>query len=506
MLLVKHGALLQNERLKLYKKPSTWILMAVIVALTLISLLLTNAVTAMYSSNMMGNYTWQQAYNDQIKSYSSQAEGTEGKDNAAYYKSQVDSLRYLLQNKIPPDDWRTDVVMEYYSLQYGSGYTTEDGKMVTPDVSDAAAVKERMDKLKAILDQNDWRDYVKMKISDLESGYTPSASTQEKEVDIEVYNLYLNMGIAPISTSMSSYTSGVLAKSSDSWKATELETIRSNKLYLVRGENKSGTLLTNTQRSTYQQEIDVALERLKTNTAPVESSTFLGILEGSASSLDLLSILLIVLAGGILASEYSRGTVKLLLITPHRRFKIFWAKAGILLEVTLIATGAIFVLSFLLAGAMTAFGNIGAMQVMSLFGKTVRFPYLLYIVVRYLLLLLPVLAYGALALMLSAVTRKSAAAIAVTLILKYGSSIVMSILLLISSQTTVPGIKFLLFANTSLESYLPSATSALTAAASGYSTLVDNTMTLAFSIGILLVYLGCFLWIARDSFCRRDVK
>ena len=73
--------------------------------------------------------------------------------------------------------------------------------------------------------------------------------------------------------------------------------------------------------------------------------------------------------------------------------------------------------------------------------------------------LLPVLAYGALALMMSAVTRKSGASIAVTLLLMFGSEIVMT---LISAYTAyaggaIPGIKFLFFANTSLGNYLPSA-------------------------------------------------
>lgn len=31
-------------------------------------------------------------------------------------------------------------------------------------------------------------------------------------------------------------------------------------------------------------------------------------------------------------------------------------------------------------------------------------------------------------------------------------------------------------------------------------------MTLGFSVIILLLYTVCFLWIARDSFCRRDIK
>lgn len=55
------------------------------------------------------------------------------------------------------------------------------------------------------------------------------------------------------------------------------------------------------------------------------------------------------------------------------------------------------------------------MVVVSLFGRILRLPFLLIIVLKYLLYMLPVLAYGGLALMLSAVTRKSAVAIAVSL-------------------------------------------------------------------------------------------
>ena len=40
----------------------------------------------------------------------------------------------------------------------------------------------------------------------------------------------------------------------------------------------------------------------------------------------------------------------------------------------------------------------------------------------------------------------------------------------------------------------------------GLSSTVDGTMTLGFSVVILLIYTVCFLWIARDSFCRRDIK
>ncbi len=46
------------------------------------------------------------------------------------------------------------------------------------------------------------------------------------------------------------------------------------------------------------------------------------------------------------------------------------------------------------------------MQVLSLFGQVIKMPYLLFVLFKYVLYLLPVIFYMSLALMLSAITRK----------------------------------------------------------------------------------------------------
>ena len=177
-------------------------------------------------------------------------------------------------------------------------------------------------------------------------------------------------------------------------------------------------------------------------------------------------------------------------------------------EITLIATGALFVLQFLVSGLFGGFNGIGDMYLTPLFGSIVRVPYLLVMLYKYLLFLLPVFAFGALALMLSAVTRKAAAAVAVPILLMYGGEIVNSILCSVSSSFVVPGVKFLLVTNTNLDAYFLQSSSVMQDLLVGGSgnALPDPTMSLLFSIAILVVHIACFLWIARDSFCRRDVK
>lgn len=508
MSLVKRGVLLKNERLKLYKRPSTWILMGVIVLITMLGLFFSRMFITSYQ---VFNPTWQEQYNSHIE----EATWTL-KDNPddVYAKQTLDTLKYLTEKKIPPQDWRTDVVIEYYELKYnlptgGDMYGDIYKGLPQNPVGDVKRTDEeiqsRLEKLDALLKSKDWKEYINLKISDLESGWTQSANEQEKQVDIDMYKLYIKQGIVPDAQRSYQYYYGNGDEMEQlTWKNRQVQLIRNNKLNLLRGENNNGDLLTNTQRKSLENEIEVALKRLSTETPPVLMHSFLGMLESAASSLGILSILLIVYAGNIFASEYGSGTIKLLLITPHKRKKIFWAKALLMLELAAIALAAIFVLAFLISGVFTGFKGIGSMQVLSLFGEIVYMPYLLYIVLYYLLLMLPVIAYGALAMMMSVVTRKSSVSIAVTMLIMFGGEIMMDILTAISGRTVLPGAKFLLFANTRIENYLPSAQSAFNVG--GMMGMVDSTMTLMFTIAVLTVYTVCFLWIARDSFCRRDVK
>lgn len=511
--------LLKNERLKLYKKVSTWVLTGVVVALAVLLLLIQGGSELWMSRmNAQDEYNWQDDYasnilaqHDQLKDYP--------EDKYAQYEKE--KYEYLLNNNIDPENWKSDLVQTYYAiLQYQ--YETEQQLSETgiTDFSKNAEWKKYADmaaSYKRMMEASDWKDYVQLQIKEVENGHTEFGTPEEKQVQIDILNMYLDYNVEPVSTGQISvgdnYYYGYSNGAQKSWQQKELESLKANKLALLRNEFKSeygeSTLLTDSDRQKLADESALSIERLKTNTAPVTSLSLYGLMETSLSSFSLLSILLIVLAGGIISSEFGNGTIKLLLISPHRRRSIFWAKSFILLEITLIATGAMFVLSFLLSGILGGFGDIGAMYMSTLFGSVVRLPYILVMLYKYLLFLLPVLAFGALALMLSAVTRKTAVATAVSILLMYGGNIFSSLAAMLSDLFVIPGAKFLLFTNTGLSVYFtsPSGMFADIGTVAGISSgLVDHSMTLIFSVIILLVYTACFLWIARDSFCRRDVK
>lgn len=496
------GKLIQNERTKLYRKISTWVLMGVIILLMAAILIL--------SKIAGGSSAWYDSWESDYEETLGRLQMWVQKDpDDLYQKYQLKEVQYLYDNQIAPTDWRSEVVyricdaqrqIEEAQLSQEEGGTQQPGQMPV----DTEALQKQVDELTRVLESNSWQEYIRMQMEELKT--SESLNDAERQVEEDILQMYLDYDIAP--TPSGGYFSYYTFSVPDlSWKDDQLDIIRANKLALVRGQVDNNPI-DSTTRASLQQQIDVATERLKTGIAPVSATSFAGLMDASTGSISLISLLIIVLAGGLIATEFSTGTIKLLLITPHKRYKIFWAKVILMLEVILMTAGAMFVVAFLVSGMLTGFEGIAAMQVLSLFGRVIRMPYLLFVLFKYVLYLLPVVFYMSLALMLSAVTRKSAIAIAVSLLLMYGSQMVVLLLAAISSGfgIVLPGASFVVFANTDLSVYLPSASSGLASMMGMGSMLVDPHMTLGFSVIVLLVYTACFLWIARDSFCRRDIR
>ncbi len=496
--------LLQNERMKLYKKPSTWIIISVIAGLTSVMLVFIGIGSRI--GEFWDGYSWEDQYKSQLQ-YEQYNQKEADPTIAIPAKYQVEKLQYLLDNEIPPEDWRTDIADYLWGAQGEAALcqwmlTQTEYEPEYAELEQAVAdAQAEAAKWQAILDSGDWKTLIRQRLEDVDNDSSLSTE-KEKEARREVLQLQLELEIEPIS--LAGYYSPFVSADSQ-WRTTELQQVEDNKLSLLRGE-QNGMALTSTQRKNIETQIEVSLERLRTDTAPLDMTTFGGLMDFSTSSLELIAIVLVVIAGGLIAGECSTGTVKLLLITPHKRSKIFWSKALLMLEVAAIIAGAMLVLSFLISGLLTGFKGIGDMQVVALFGGVRRLPYLLYVLLKYVVFLLPVLTYGAMALMLSAVTRKNAVAVAISLLLIYGSEMVMTVLVVLSQVLgmTIPGVRFLLFSNVGLAQYFPSVS--FGGIDTGTLMVVDGTMTLGFSVCVLLVYMACFLWIARDSFCRRDIK
>lgn len=227
--------------------------------------------------------------------------------------------------------------------------------------------------------------------------------------------------------------------------------------------------------------------RLKHDIEPIKGNSVWGFVEGAASSLiSLIALFAIVMGGGIVANEFSGGTIKLLLIRPSKRFKILLSKYIAVIGYTILMLLVLLVVSFLLGGALFSFKGAGTPFLTNFEGKITEVNMIAHIVQLCGLQCINLIMMVTLAFMISTVFRNSAMAIGIGVFLLTVGNVITMVL------SRYNWSKYILFANTDLNQYI-----------NGQPLVVGMTMT--FSIIVLIVYFVIFNAISYIGFTKRDI-
>ncbi|MFS1511968.1 ABC transporter permease [Chengkuizengella sp. SCS-71B] len=191
----------------------------------------------------------------------------------------------------------------------------------------------------------------------------------------------------------------------------------------------------------------------------------------------IIAIYAIVVASSIVASEFSNGTIKLLLIRPVSRTKILASKyVAILLYIAfLILLNLIssIMIGYLFLGSASANSEISLGSILQNYGFTS----------------IELIMTVTFSFMISSIFRSSVLSIILSIVIHFFSSSVVSIL----SQLNYQFGKYFLYSNTDLRQYL-----------NGNDPKFEG-MSLGFSIGVLVVYFILFIFISQYVFKKRDV-
>lgn len=203
--------------------------------------------------------------------------------------------------------------------------------------------------------------------------------------------------------------------------------------------------------------------------------------------IDFAGMFTIIIAAGIVASEFNWGTIKLLLIRPISRGKILVAKYLTVLIFALVVLGICFgystVLGFaLFGGPETANPYLNYHQ-----GTITEQSMFVHLLTSYGLNSISMMMLATMAFMISAVFRSSSLAIGISLFLMFTGSQLTTLVAMKYDWA-----KYILFANTDLTQYFE-----------GYP-LIEG-MTLPFSITMLVIYFVLFQLLAHIVFKKRDV-
>ena len=198
----------------------------------------------------------------------------------------------------------------------------------------------------------------------------------------------------------------------------------------------------------------------------------------------IVTLLTIIVSSGIVSTEFSQGTIKMLLSRPVSRWKILTSKYLTVILFCLLATAVTYASSVL--GAYIFFP--GATESTFVFldtqlatstawGKSLYLMFLAFI---------NVVVISTLAFMLGTVFRSTSIAIGISIFLYFTGGMIVMFL----SDYAIA--KYILFAHTNLTQY-----------ETGY--VMFDDLTMPFSIAVITVYSVIFLALSFTSFIKRDV-
>ncbi|TRZ37467.1 ABC transporter permease [Niallia circulans] len=195
----------------------------------------------------------------------------------------------------------------------------------------------------------------------------------------------------------------------------------------------------------------------------------------------------IIIAAGIVANEFTWGTVKLLLIRPISRAKILLSKYLTVLLFGIFLLLILFAFSLLLGGILFGFPDTSTPYLNYHEGTVKEQNMVVHLLISYGLNSISLLMITTMAFMISSVFRNSSLAVGISIFLMFMGGTVTFML-----ATKFEWAKYILFANTDLSQYFE-------------GTPIVQGMTMTFSIIMLCVYFLIFHLLAFLVFKKRDV-
>ncbi|KUP04345.1 hypothetical protein Q73_15850 [Bacillus coahuilensis m2-6] len=239
-----------------------------------------------------------------------------------------------------------------------------------------------------------------------------------------------------------------------------------------------------------EREIQLNQYRLDHNSMPMTATVWGISLQMSLYFIQLVTLFTAIVAGSIVAEEFSTGTVKMLLIRPFIRMKIIVSKYISTLMFAVLLMILLFSTSFVLGGILFGFeGAAAPFLYVDQNGVVQEGNIVGYALKTYGLQSIQLVMIVTISFMISTIFRSSSLAIGLSIFILFTGS---SIAMLLSELDQNWG-KYFLFSNTDLTQYLTN------------TPLFEGT-SLPFSITILAIYYALLLSLSCLIFQKRDVE
>lgn len=337
--------LIKNELYKILHKRST----KVFLIIAILFVLLTNIIYRFSDDLLAFSTTYYEDY-DTARNYVSEYEnnGIGDKSLYNYYKSYTDT--YELANNYDSDSWQYQKFMTDY-WQY-----LQDYYQALDEGLDTIEINSKLNQIKTNIENNNWQYFVEEDINNNKESIKsiknslndPSLNNNEKlnyekelfvleeQVKLNEYRLEKNVCYA------NDYLNEAINKINDS-------------LYGMAEYKYSNDLDYKETVKSYYENWYILDELVDTNNGQTLRSVFINFFNEYSF---LILIFSIMIAGGIVSDEFSKGTIKSLLIIPRKRSKILLAKyISVLIMILFIIVILIFS-QLLIGGILLGFNSL----------------------------------------------------------------------------------------------------------------------------------------------------
>lgn len=239
-------------------------------------------------------------------------------------------------------------------------------------------------------------------------------------------------------------------------------------------------------KSHYERSIALNEYRITHDIKPVDAKSQWSFVGESPDAIQFILIFTIIVAGGMVASEFSWGTIKLLLIRPVSRTTILASKYLSTMLYALLLIIITFVFAWLWGGVLFGFDFSPGTHLSYANGKVVEENIVWHMWKEYGFASILLLMMATFAFMMSTIFRNSSLAIGFSIFLSMSGTVAVQLL------SKYDWVKYILFANVDLKQYFD-------------GTPLIKGMTLNFSLSVLAVYFVLFTALSWLVFKKRDV-
>ena len=337
--------LVKNELYKILHKRSTKIFLVI----ALIFVILTNLIYRYSDDLLVFSTTYYEDY-DMALSYVNDYEnsGIGDKELYNYYKSFIET--YDLANNYDSNSWQYQKYMEDYWNLLQEYYRYLDEEL------DASLISNELEETKNNIENNNWQYFVNNDTNNINESINNIKNTLNNSSlsNNEKINYEKELFILEEQLKLNEYRIENGVAFGNDYLNDAINAIN-NSLYSMAEYQYSNDIDYQDSVKSYYENWYILDNKVDTNNNQTLRSVFVNFFNEYSF---LILVFGIMIAGGIVSDEFSKGTIKSLLIIPHKRSKILLAKYISVLIMLLFIIGIFIVSELLIGGILMGFGSL----------------------------------------------------------------------------------------------------------------------------------------------------